>query len=71
MAPFGLIFNQDGSYGVWEASGMPPVPKTRQNPKNLGYWDLVYISTIAHYFPFKGDGHCPVLSAVKNNIVFL
>ena len=30
MAPFGLIINQDGSYGVWEASGIPPGPQNRQ-----------------------------------------
>ena len=26
MAPFGLIFIQDGSHKLWEASGMPPGP---------------------------------------------
>ena len=26
MAPFGLIFIQDGSHKPWEASGMPPGP---------------------------------------------
>ena len=26
MAPFGLIFNQNRSHRVWEASGMPPGP---------------------------------------------
>ena len=27
MAPFGLIFNKNRSYRIWEASGMPPGPK--------------------------------------------
>ena len=26
MAPFGLIFIQDASHKLWEASGMPPGP---------------------------------------------
>ena len=26
MGPFGLIFMQGGSHGVWEAYGMPPGP---------------------------------------------
>ena len=26
MAPFGLIFIQDGSHKLWEASGKPPGP---------------------------------------------
>ena len=26
LAPFGLIFIQDGSHKLWEASGMPPGP---------------------------------------------
>ena len=30
MAPFGLILAQDGSHRLWEASGMPPGPKTNQ-----------------------------------------
>ena len=31
MVPFGLISAQDGSHGLWEASGMPPGPQN--NPK--------------------------------------
>ena len=27
MAPFGLIFIQDGSHKLWEAYGMPPGPQ--------------------------------------------
>ena len=27
MGPFGLILRQDGSQGLWEASGMPPGQK--------------------------------------------
>ena len=33
MAPFRLIFNQDGSYGVWESSGIPPGPQNRNKIK--------------------------------------
>ena len=29
MAPFGLVFIQDGSHKLWEASGMPPGPQNR------------------------------------------
>ena len=36
MAPFGLIFIQDGSHKLWEASGMPPGFKTAQ--KIQKYW---------------------------------
>ena len=27
VAPLGLIFIQDGSHKLWEASGMPPGPQ--------------------------------------------
>ena len=31
MGPFGPTFIQDGSHGLWEASGMPPRPQNRQH----------------------------------------
>ena len=34
MVPFGLIFSQNGSYMVWDASGMPPgLQNPPKNPK--------------------------------------
>ena len=34
MAPFGIIFIQDGSHKLWEASGMPPeLQNPPENPK--------------------------------------
>ena len=41
MAPFGLIFAQDGSHGLWEASGMPPGTQNRQKTTKIrvfGFW---------------------------------
>ena len=38
MAPFGLIFIQDGSHKLWEASGMPPGPQNAPGKsKNPGF----------------------------------
>ena len=33
MGLFGLIFSQDGSHQLWEASGMPAGPKTGKKSK--------------------------------------
>ena len=49
MAPFGLIFIQDGSHKLWEASGMPPGPPPLGNPK----------IKVFHAFPYF-----PVFSAI-------
>ena len=57
MAPFELIFNQNESYRVWEASGMPPEP---QNPvqkiKNPGFRGLGDIQSIPPYSPLRALG---------------
>ena len=35
MAPFGLVLSQNGSYRVWDASGMRPAPQNPpKNPRN-------------------------------------
>ena len=36
MTPFGLIFIQDGSSKLWEASGMPP--RLQNPPENQKIW---------------------------------
>ena len=41
MGPFGLIIAQDGSHGLWEASGMPPGPQNAQKNTKIqvfGFW---------------------------------
>ena len=47
MAPFGLIFIQDGSHKLWEASGMPPGPQNApgksKNPGFPGFSIFSYI----------------------------
>ena len=45
MAPFGLIFIQDGSNKLWEASGMPP--GLQNPPENSKIW----VSRYFLYFP--------------------
>ena len=52
MAPFGLIFIQDGSHKLWEASGMPPGPQnaTEKSP-NPGFPCFSIFSSIFMYFP--------------------
>ena len=43
MAPFGLIFIQDGSHKLWEAYGMPPGPQNPpENPK-LQVFSFFYV----------------------------
>ena len=37
MAPFEPIFAQDGSHGLWEASGMPPNPPNIQKTSKCGF----------------------------------
>ena len=48
MAPFELIFNQNGSYRVWETSVMPPgLSKTpSENPK------IRCLNEIPRFFPY-------------------
>ena len=38
MGPFGLMFIQDGSHGLWEASGMPPGPQNPSTTFFAGVW---------------------------------
>ena len=41
MAPFGLIRSQNGSYMVWDASGMPPgLQNPPKNPKIQGFGEI-------------------------------
>ena len=55
MAPFGTIFIQNRSYGVWEASGMPPGPQTpRKKIKNPGFRGLGVKGENSAYFPYRG-----------------
>ena len=51
MAPFGPIFAQDGSHGLWEASGMPPGPKNAKTQQKFWfsrpmgrYWPLLAVA---------------------------
>ena len=50
MAPFGLIFIQDGSHELWEASGMPPGPQNAPGKsKNPGF---LFFPQDFHIFPY-------------------
>ena len=66
MAPFGLIFIQDGSHKLWEASGMPPGPQNAlgksQNPgfPNLSIFPYIFLSSLNSNRP----GVCGVTSKV-------
>ena len=52
MAPFGLIFIQDGSHKLWEASGMPPGPQNAPGKsKSPGFPGFSIFSSIFLYFP--------------------
>ena len=44
MVPFWLIFIQDGSHKLWEASGMPPGPQKR-------VWKITKIK-VFHFFQY-------------------
>ena len=43
MGPFGKIFAQNGSHGLWEASGTPPSPKADQKQK-IGFRVLGFMA---------------------------
>ena len=51
MALFGLIFIQDGSHKLWEASGMPPGPQTPVENKKSWLPGVSIFSSIFIYFP--------------------
>ena len=52
VAPFGLIFIQDGSLKLWEASGMPPGPQhATGKSKNPRFHCFSIFSVIFLYFP--------------------
>ena len=56
MAPFGLIFIQDGSHKLWEASGMPPGPQNAPGKsKNTSFPCVSIFSSIFMYFPIIPD----------------
>ena len=51
-APSGLIFIQDGSHKLWEASGMPPGPKNPpENPQIRVIPIFSIFLSISLYFP--------------------
>ena len=57
MALFGLMFIQDGSRKLWEASGMPPGPQNATGKsKNPGFQDFSIFSSISLYFPPPAGG---------------
>ena len=52
VAPFGLIFIQDGSHKLWEAPGMPPGPQNALGKsKNQGFPGFSIFWYIFIYFP--------------------
>ena len=52
MAPFGLIFIQDGSHKLWEAYGMPPGHQNpTENKKNPAFPCFSIFHNIFLYFP--------------------
>ena len=52
MAPFVLVFIQDGSNKLWEASGMPPGPQNAiGKAKNQHFHCFSILSGIFFYFP--------------------
>ena len=57
MAPFGLIFIQDGSHKLWEASGMPPGPQNAagksKNPSFPGFsiFSDIFLSSLNSNMP--------------------
>ena len=55
MAPFGLIFIQDGSHRLWDAFGMHPGPyqTSLENPQSkvFRFFVLLTCSYISKYFP--------------------
>ena len=54
MAPFRLIFIQDGSHKLWEASGMPPGPQNATGKsQNPGFHCFFF--KIFQYFPLFSD----------------
>ena len=54
MARFGLIFEQDRSHRVWDASGMPPRPQnTSKNPRKRGFWGIGVRGENSPIFPYS------------------
>ena len=59
MAPFGLIFLQDGFHKLWEASGMPPGPQNATGKsKHPGFLVCSVFSSISPHFPISPQCGC-------------
>ena len=66
MAPFRLIFIQDGSHKLWEASGMPPGPQNAPGKsKNPGFPWFSIFSYIFLYFLSSLNSSMPVYQCVS------
>ena len=58
MAPFGLIFIQDGSHKLWEASGMPPGPENHHGKSQNHGFPFFFSLNILKYFPLFSYRPC-------------
>ena len=64
MAPFGLIFIQDGSHKLWEASGMPPRPHNTSGKyflKKQVFRAFPYFSVFSYIFLSSLTSDMPAL----------
>ena len=72
MAPFGLIFIQDGSHKLWEASGMPPGPQNHIGKSKNHVFIVVCFSMFCGISYHPCTGTClPITLALQSGLLLV